>query len=220
MEQPCYKCGQSVEQGIAFCPHCTAPQIRVVIAEPPVPVADASAPSPIAADLSPSTSLPAALHPRWSQVVRPCALAALIASILMSLGLYPLVSLFSVGFLAVLFYRQRRPALPIKTLAAAGLGALSGILCFVMTALWIGLAVSFPDFRTKLHDQLLDNAQKLASSHPGDPQIQLLLAQMKTPEGLIVVIIAASILFFVLSVLLAGLGGALGGAILGRRRKV
>ena len=220
MEQPCYKCGQTVEQGIAFCPNCSAPQIRVVIAEPPTPDADSNAPSQVAADLSPSISIPPpALSPRWAQIVRPCAVAALIASILMSLGLYPLVALFSVGFLAVLFYRQRRPGLPLKTLAASGLGALSGILCFVMTAFWIGLATSFPDFRTKLREQLLDNAQKLAASHPADPQIQLLLAQMKTPEGLVMVIIAASILFFILAVLLAGLGGALGGTILGRRDK-
>jgi hypothetical protein len=221
MEQPCYKCGQPVEQGIPFCPNCSAPQIRVVIAEPPTPLADSSAPSHVPTDLSPSTSIPTpSLPPRWSQIVRPCALAALIASILMSLGLYPLVSLLSVGFLAVLFYRQRRPGLPLKTLAAAGLGALSGILCFVMTACWIGLAASVSDFRIKLREQLLENAQKLAASHPADPQIQLLLAQMKTPEGLLVVIIAASILFFVISVLLAGLGGALGGAILGRRDKI
>jgi hypothetical protein len=220
MEQPCYKCGQTVEQGTAFCPNCSAPQIRVVIAEPPPPVADSSAPSHVTDDLSPSTSIPTpALPPRWAQIVRPCAVAALIASILMSLGLYPLVALFSVGFLAVLFYCQRRPGLPLKTLPAAGLGALSGILCSVMTAFWIGLAASFPDFRTKLREQLLDNAQKLAASHPADPQIQLLLAQMKTPEGLLMVIIAASILFFILAVLLASLGGALGGTILGRTDK-
>ena len=37
MEQPCYKCGQTVEEGIPFCPHCSAPQIRVVVAEPAPP---------------------------------------------------------------------------------------------------------------------------------------------------------------------------------------
>ena len=110
MEQPCYKCGQVVEEGVPFCPHCSAPQIRVVLAEP--------APSPIFAAVGPSQDTAAfpsaqivpvlALPMQWAEAFRPCALAALVASLLMSMGLNPFVAMFSVGFLAVVFYRQRR----------------------------------------------------------------------------------------------------------------
>src|SRR5206468_6389886 len=107
MEQPCYKCGQTVEEGTPFCPHCSAPQIRVIIAEPPpLPLAFAAATTTHEATVLPaSQTVPVlALPMQWSQAFRPCALAAVVASLLMSLGLNPFVAMFSVGFLAVVFY--------------------------------------------------------------------------------------------------------------------
>src|ERR1700726_4801865 len=137
MEQSCYKCRQAVEEGTAFCPHCSAPQIRVVIAEPAAPLAYAAA----GAESQDSTALPAsqtvpvlALPMQWSQALRPCALAALVATLLMFLGLNPFVAMFSGGFLSVLFYRQRRGSM-VKAGSGARLGALSGILCFGIMAL-------------------------------------------------------------------------------------
>lgn len=221
MEQPCYKCGQAVEEGVPFCPHCMAPQIRVVVAEP-VPQAAVSVPAaiPAAAESSASPTVPLlALPMQWSQALRPCALAAVVASVLMSLGLNPYVSMFSVGFLGVIFYRQRRSGTVLNGFFGARLGALSGVFCFVITALLAALAATLPDFRAKFREQLLESAQKFAASHPGFPALQAQLEQLKTPEGLVQAIIVGSIVFFVLSVLLAGLGGALGGAILGRRDK-
>jgi len=118
MEQPCYKCGQTVEEGIPFCPHCSAPQIRVVIAEPapqPLAFSPASTTSRDSVVLPASQTVPVlALPMQWSQAFKPCALAALVASILMSLGLHPLVAMISVGFLAVVLYRQRQPGIMIK----------------------------------------------------------------------------------------------------------
>src|SRR5688572_9464475 len=29
MEHPCHQCGTSIADGVPFCPHCNAPQIRV-----------------------------------------------------------------------------------------------------------------------------------------------------------------------------------------------
>ena len=46
MEQPCYKCRQLVEEGRPFCPHCGAPQIRVLVAEPVAAVG--TGPEPVA----------------------------------------------------------------------------------------------------------------------------------------------------------------------------
>src|SRR5271166_1183242 len=158
MEHPCYKCGQLLEEGRPFCPHCLAPQIRVVVAEP------VSGSGPFAEDAlisQASTVLPAtetvpvlALPMRWSHALKPCALAALVASVLMMLGLNLLVAMLSVGFLAVVFYRQGQPNLEVKSWAGARLGALSGLLWFATSAILETLAVVFlhkgPEIRKAL----------------------------------------------------------------------
>jgi len=156
---------------------------------------------------------------QWSRALKPCALAALVASVLMYLGLNTYVSMFSVGFLAVIFYRQRQPGTGVNASAGARVGALGGIFCFGLTALLAALAFTVSDFRAQFREQLLESAQKFAASHPAYPQIQAALEQLKTPEGLVKALIAGSILFFVLSIVLASLGGALGAAILGRSAK-
>jgi hypothetical protein len=234
MEQSCYKCRQIVEEGIAFCPHCSAPQIRVVVAEPvsPSPVyataamessvsfSGSSTGSSASSRLSASETVPVLAVPmQWSQGLGPCALAALVATILMALGLNPFVAMLCVGFLAVVFYRQRHPEWRVKAGTGARLGALSGIFCFGFTSILIALASTSSDFRTKIREQFIDNAQKWAASRPADAQIQAALDQLKTPEGLVMALIVGSIFLFVICILLASVGGALGGTIFGRRNQ-
>lgn len=222
MEQACYKCGQTVEEGVAFCPHCSAPQIRVVIAEPaPPPLAFAGAAASQDPDALPaSQTVPVlALPMQWSQALKPCALAALIASMLVLLGLYPAVAMLSAGFLAVVFYRQRRPGTPLRAFEGARLGVLAGIFCSSIISLFLAVAVTIPDVRAKMQDEAIQSEQKVAAWLPANPSIQASIDQLKTPRGFITTLIEASIAFFVLSTLLAGLGGALGGAVFRRRDK-
>jgi hypothetical protein len=223
MEQPCYKCGQLLEEGRVFCPHCAAPQIRVVIAEP---VAAAATGGDAAVTTQASTALPAsetvpvlAVPVGWSKAFKPCALAAVVASLLMSLGLTPAVAMFSVGFLAVVFYRQGRPGMVIKPSTGARLGAFGGLLWFGITAVLGALAATVPEMRTKMREQITENIQKSAASHPADPRIQAVVDQMKTPEGFAVMLILFGILLLVVCIVLGILGGALGGAIFGRREQ-
>src|SRR5437763_1728658 len=91
-----HKHGGNVEaqEGVPFCPHCSAPQIRVLVAEPtPSPLAFAPAIAVQDSDVLPaSQTVPVlALPMQWSQAAKPCALAALVAALLMSLGLNPFV---------------------------------------------------------------------------------------------------------------------------------
>jgi len=221
MEQPCYKCGQILEEGAAFCPHCSAPQIRVVIAEPapaiPLP-ADATATSPHSAILPPGETVPAVTLPiRWSQTLKPCALAALVASLLMVLGLNPFVAMISVGFLTVVFCRQRQPGTPVRAGVGARLGALGGLLWFGMSVILQGLLVVVgkgPDMR----EEMLKKVQQTASG-TNDPQVQALFEYFKSPAGLTVMIVLAFIFAFLAALVLGVLGGALGGTIFGRRDK-
>jgi hypothetical protein len=219
MEQSCYKCRQAVEEGTAFCPHCSAPQIRVVIAEPAAPLAYAAA----GAESQDSTALPAsqivpvlALPMQWSQALRPCALAALVASLLMSLGLNPFVAMFSVGFLAVVFYRQGQRGIMIKTSSGAALGALGGLLWFAMSSIFEALVVIFLHKGPELRNELLAKIQQ-AASQTSDPQVVGVFERFKSQGGLEFLMLMGLVFAFLASIVLGSLGGALGGAILGRR---
>ena len=219
MEQSCYKCRQAVEEGTAFCPHCSAPQIRVVIAEPAAPLAYAAA----GAESQDSTALPAsqivpvlALPMQWSQALRPCALAALVASLLMSLGLNPFVAMFSVGFLAVVFYRQSQRGIMIKTSSGAALGALGGLLWFAMSSIFEALVVIFLHKGPELRNELLAKIQQ-AASQTSDPQVEAVFERFKSQGGLEFLMLMGLVFAFLASIVLGSLGGALGGAILGRR---
>ena len=80
----CSNCSHPLVGPVRFCPHCGAPQIRVMIPEPAAAI-------PLSSD---PVSLPAArpaivagVPLGWGESVRPCALAALVAALLMALGL-------------------------------------------------------------------------------------------------------------------------------------
>jgi Spy/CpxP family protein refolding chaperone len=59
VEYPCHQCHATVEEGVAFCPHCGAPQIRVIVPEsdaqaaPPPPPAEGAQNVPAAAPQAP-----------------------------------------------------------------------------------------------------------------------------------------------------------------------
>lgn len=218
MEQPCYKCGQAVEEGVPFCPHCAAPQIRVVMAEPvPQPLTFAGGTGQDAGVLPASQTLPVlALPMRWSQAFRACALAALIAFLLVLFS--PVVGMLAAGFLAVTFYRQHRPGIALRALEAAKLGALAGILCSCILSVVFAGAATVPDARTKMQDQFIESIQKVAAWFPANPaEIQASIDQLKTPRGFATAVVELCLATFLLSIILGGLGGALGSVILGRR---
>jgi hypothetical protein len=215
MEQPCYKCGQSVEEGIPFCPHCSAPQIRVMIAEPALNPAAASLGS---ATLPASQVLPSIAVPiSWSSSLQPCALAALIASVVMVLRLVvPLIAVFGAGFLAVSFYRRRAPEAAIHARSGARLGAICGFLSFGITTVMESVAAIVLHRGEEIRQTILQGIQQAAVRYP-DPQMQPTIEFLRSPAGLVLMLIFLLFFAFVVSLLLGSLGGALGGAALGRR---
>jgi hypothetical protein len=219
MDQPCYKCGQVVEEGRVFCPHCGAPQIRVLVAEP----LPAAAIPRTTEGSSSDSALPAhqtvpvlALPVQWSQALKPCFLAALIASVLMVVGLHPFAAMPAAGFLSVVFYRQGRQNLAIRRAAAARVGAFGGLLHSGIVVFITALAAFFPEPRAKLHEEILNNVQRVAAAHADNPQLQELLHHLNTPDGFAVWLILCGVLLLILSVMLGGAGGAVAGAIFGR----
>lgn len=215
MDQPCYKCGQRVDEGVPFCPHCSAPQIRVRIAEPPAQPVLAT--EPVSA-MSGSDAATVVLPVGWSAAFRPCLLAAVIASILMYSGLYPFIAMISVGFLAVVFYRQRWPGSAIKPAAGVRLGALSGLLGFAISSLFQVAVVVFLHKGAEVRDQLMKVIDQ-AATRTTDPQAIAMLQRFKSGDGLEVLMIFIIFFLLVASILLGVLGGALGGALLGRNNR-
>jgi hypothetical protein len=219
MERPCYKCGQTVEEGIPFCPHCSAPQIRVVVTEPAAPIPVLAAAETTGAALPASQTVPVlALPMQWSQALKPCLLAGVVASGLMLLGLHPFVAMVSVGFLAVIFYRQRRPEIMIKAGSGAGIGSLAGLIWFAMSSVFEVVTVTLFHKGPELHAAILAKIQETASQTT-DPQVLALFDRVKTPEGFEFLMLAGLVFAFFASIVLGGLGGALGGVILGRRKR-
>jgi hypothetical protein len=126
--------------------------------------------------------------------------------------------MIAAGFLAVVFYRRRQPGIPIRPSAGVKLGALAGMFCSGLAMLVIALVMSVPESRARLQEQSIESVKKLAVLFPSYP-IQDSIDQLKTPDGFVAMMIGSCIVLFVVSIILAGLGGALGVAILGRSDK-
>jgi hypothetical protein len=223
MEHPCHSCRQAVEDGVPFCQHCGAPQIRVATVEPLLASESAGAEGQSPRDLEafPTTPhvSPVASPIPWSNALPACALAAAIAAVLMALSLMvPFLAVAGAGFLAVGFYRRRNPGVLIKAGAGARLGAVSGLLCFAMTAVLKALDLAIFHQGAVLRDKMLEAIQQ-AGSRTTDPQAVAMLDYLKSPAGMPAMMGLVLIFAFVAFVVLSSLGGALGGILLGRANR-
>jgi zinc-ribbon domain len=219
MEHQCHKCGEPVEDGIPFCAHCGAPQIRVTIepASASEPAGDKSLATPLILQSSQATAL-ISVPTRWSQTLRPCALAAVIAIGLATLNLNPFVLIFGAGALAVPLSRRFNSATIITAGAGARLGAVTGVLCFgMLVALW-AVVVAVSHKGEEFRNTLLEGIQQ-AAARTTDPQALAVFAYLRTPAGLAVMMLFTAVVLFFTSIALASLGGALSGALFGRRNR-
>jgi zinc-ribbon domain len=225
MDHPCHKCGQSAEDGVPFCSHCGAPQIRVTISEP-VPVAGDVSSSELqvsfidqAAVASPprSPALPTQID--WPRAFRTCSIAALISILVMSLRLVvPLLALLGAGFFAVAFYRYRSPTWKVNARSGAQLGAVTGLLSSGIAAIFSAIVFAVLQSGGQVRQQVLETLQQVAS-RSSDPEVQVTLDLLKHPEGLASKLVLATLGFLLLSVAAGSLAGALTGAFFGRRNR-
>jgi len=220
MEHSCYRCGQAVEQGVPFCPHCAAPQIRVILEEP-LPAAVLPVPGS-AADSSDSaavTVLPSPTPIRLSPATHSCAIAALIASVAIVLKLMvPLIAAMGAGFLAVALYRRRNPLLLLSAGTGARLGALAGAFCGAITSVLAAVKVTIFHELGGLRQQMLDAVQQQAARY-SDPQLQPTIDFLKSQSGLIFMAVCGFIFVIAIFFLLGTMGGAIGGVAFARRKQ-
>ncbi|MFI5070078.1 MAG: hypothetical protein ACHP8A_04225 [Terriglobales bacterium] len=218
MEHRCYQCGAAVEDGTAFCGHCTAPQIRVVVTADSMPLSE-TVPE-IVAERTSYSQLP--MHPKgqWAQALPAAFVGMLIATALATiipgaLGL----GLLATGFLSVYFYRRRNPFAQLTIKLGARLGALSGVLGFGITAIASATAAAVLHSGGQLHALMLKAAEQYVSRST-DPQMQQVLDFYASPQGFILMLVIGSIMMLLLFMALSSMGGMIGAAVLRKKDSI
>lgn len=212
MEHPCYKCGATVEEGIAFCPHCNAPQIRVAGVE-------ASAPAALAPEFSYSATSTKAIP--WPQALPAAAVAGLVAAVL---ALVPLGGLglgtLSAGFLSVLLYRRRNPVFNPTAGMGAKLGAVSGALAFAFLTVFLAVWAAVFHTTGRIRETMIQAVEQSAARSSSPQQAQQALEFLKTPAGFAVMMVVGWVTMFVVFLVFSGVGGAIGAVLLRRKDRL
>ena len=224
-----------MEDGVAFCPHCGAPQIRVS-----APVEPALAPelSLAATDEVQPRVQPAGLAPAspgtidWSQGIRASAIAGLLLALAIffvpviaaggglvfrmgqaAIGLLVLLASWCcmavAGALSVRFYRRRRPQTTISPGMGARLGALSGLLGFLFYTVPQAIRLAFFGLGGSVRKAMQKAMEQSAAQSP-DPRAQEMMRNLMSPEALAAFLTVLVVLFLLAFLLCSGLGGALG----------
>jgi hypothetical protein len=214
VEQLCYRCGAHMDEGVAFCPACGAPQIRVLgMPEEPAPP-----PASPEAQPAPYGSPPPPVRVEWSQALPGAALAGLAVAVgwivpFASVCLWVLAG----GALSVALYRRRRPDSPLTPGAGARLGTVTGLLGFLVFGfaflLQMALLGQGGRFRQAMRQVLEESA-----SRSSDPRSQEALEMLLSPGGMAVVVTLVAVVFLAAFVGFGALGGALGAVLFSKNR--
>jgi len=121
------------------------------------------------------------------------------------------------GAIAVLIYHRRRPGAVLTPAIGAKLGALSGGIGFVIFALLMAAEVTIFHGGGDLRDALLQ-AVAQSAARASDPQAQVMVDWMKSPEGLAVMMGLILFVTLVIFLTLASVGGALGATLVRNKR--
>lgn len=199
-----------MEDGIAFCPQCNAPQIRVGGGS-----VDALSPAELGGVALPEH--PGGSTIQWSEALPSAALAGLIAAFLMfvALGVFGL-GIIAAGSLSVRFYRRRNPASNLTPGMGARLGAVSGTIGFGIFAIFSAVGTLVFHSGGELRASLLD-AIGQSAARSADPQVQTLFEYLKTPPGLVLMMGLSLAMLLVAFLILCSLGGAIGAAAMRRK---
>ena len=191
-----------MDDGRPFCPHCGAPQVRVLV-EP-------SAPEPLSAPAYPQI-VPHPSHSDTGLDRRIAVRAAIQAGLLgLVIGLLPFVGIVLTGALAVFLYR-RAGGSPLSAAAASRLGAAAGTVSFAVSSFFMIVRIVVFHAQQEYQDIMLKMATAFGLD-PKAPDVQEMIHMMATPGGL-----AVALLFsLIIGVALAAIGGAVAGS-LGRK---
>jgi len=232
VEHACYKCQAAVEEGVPFCPHCSAPQIRVIPPEAEqqeIPQAAVEAPSypsiPSTSPWGPPRHISFTHTPiDWKQAWPGALLTGVGAALLSSLPVLVFgcfMWLFIAGAWTVSLYQRRVPTSPVRPGMGMRIGALAGVFAFIVSAIMSTALFSTEgeQLRKIMEDQIRD--RMAAAPDPRNQEVlQQLMAKLNTPAGLATVFLWGLVLIGVIFVMFSALGGAMGASYSARRRRV
>jgi hypothetical protein len=85
-----------------------------------------------------------------------------------------------------------------------------------MAAIFESLSVALFHTGGQVRQKMIEALQQ-AATRSADPQVQAALENLKTPQGLAVMLILGLVVLFLVSIAVGSIAGALTGAFLGRR---
>ena len=239
MEHACYRCQADIPESTAFCPHCGAPQIRVVSPEgevQDVPLSSGEVPAHVQPPLvAPPPSQywaqsnvrfpasPGAVH--WELAWKGALLCGVGAAVLSAIPIVSigfLIWMIGAGVFSVSLYRRQMPGATVTPGMGMRIGALAGVFGFVLDGVFF--VASFVTLRnTGSFRQLMEEQmQKQLAGNP-DPKVQQmmenLLNWMNTPRGAATVIAFFLLIVGIVFVVLTAAGGALSASFSGRHRE-
>jgi hypothetical protein len=215
VDHRCYQCGATVQDGVAFCLQCNAPQIRVALAEPSLP---GDSGGEIRTARASYAGVPRSSRFEWAQALPSAFLGLLIASVL-SLILRGALALgmLAAGFLSVYFYHRRNPLIGLTVGLGARLGAISGALGFGILGIVSAVATFVSHSAAEIRLIMLKAVQEYVSRN-ADPQMQQVLEFYNSRQGFILMLVLGSIVMLILFLALSSMGGIIGAAVLRRRK--
>jgi hypothetical protein len=215
VDSTCYKCGSPIQEGTAFCPSCGAAQIRVNI-----PAQQSSNDSPTFAPGTPAEMQPPAQPVNLGGIIatqsgidwHTARSGVLIAGLLMGIvSLLPFGFLLIIGggALAVSRY-QRRRGFGVTKGDGAKIGALSGVIGYVVFAIIAG--IQYIVHPAEIRQAFTQAIQKAQVQNP-NAAAQEIYQKFMTPEGMAILIALSMAVFFVGFIAFSALGGMLTAAI-------
>lgn len=228
MEHPCAKCGEAVEDGVPFCRHCGAPQIRVVGIEPEptiVPQAhDSSDRTILLPELLPKSQ---STHVQWSHAL-PCAALGGAFSLLLVIPLSmlsassPTALLLMIGlaFLAggawsTRLYGRKVKNAVLTPVAGGQVGAASGAFGFLFLAVIVVATVVYQ--AEEMRKAIADSAPQLISRGYDAEKMRQMLDLLKSPGGLAFFVTFFLFVMLIMLVIGSSIGGAWYGAWVRKR---
>ena len=204
-----------MDEGIAFCPQCNAPQIRVAGTDPAA--YPGSAPDVL---ISPPLHLPNQAI-EWGPALPAIGFAAVVAA---GLAIMPLggvgLGTLSAGFLSVLLYRRRNSAFNPTPGMGAKLGAVSGAVAFAILTVFLAIWAAVRHNGAEIRQTMMEAVEQSAAKSSNPQQAQQALEFLKTPAGFSVMMILGLIVTLVAFLIFSAVGGALGAVLLRRKERL
>jgi hypothetical protein len=190
--------------------------------ETPAPPLTSTLPNNLEADAVPSPALayaPAKRGIDWAKALPGVALAGIISALTMAapLGMFGL-GILAGGLFSVILYRRRKPLEIITPGMGAQLGAASGGVGFAFFMLLMAAGMLIFHMGGQLREGIARAIDEAAARNPS-PQTPDIVQQLKSPEGIAIMIALMLVITFLIFLIVSSVGGLVGASVLQKRER-